>query len=150
MAVANNLFKFTCMQTINRFLIHPVTICLLFCCLIISGESTGGFYILYLLIGLPHGVLHSLLGTAGVVVLILSLYFKKSSVVASLGLVASGCFLLSLIRFFTQRGASYNYATFRQFVPLAILIVFLLCLLLFIFKQLELLKLRKSRSVSAV
>ena len=137
------------MQTIQRIVIHPVTICLLFCSLIISGESNGAFYIFILLMGLPHAALHSLLGVAGIIALMTSLYVKRSSIVASLQLGGSVCFILSLFRFFIQPGGSYNYPTFHQFVPLIVLIVFSLSLLLFILKQLQLLDLKKDHSVSA-
>ena len=150
MAVVNNFLKIYFMIALQRFLVHPVTIGLLFCCLIISGESIGGFYILYLFIGLPHGVLHSFLGTAGILFLIASAFFQKVLVVALLRLAASLCFIVSLIRFFTQPGASYNYSTFHQSVPMLVLIVFIIALSLFVYKQLQLLRLIKQQPASTV
>jgi len=102
-----------------------------------------------LMMGLPHGVLHALLGTGGIILMIASLYLKQSSVVAIIRLAASVCFILSLIRFFIQPGGSYNYPTFQQFVPLSLLIIFSLSLLLFILKQLQTLGVKKDKSVSA-
>ncbi|TKK64718.1 hypothetical protein FC093_21970 [Ilyomonas limi] len=138
------------MQKVKRFLVHPVTICILFCGLIISGQSNGAFYIFILLLGLSHGVLHSLLGIGGIMLIIASLYLKRSSIVALIRLAASVCFILSLLCFFMQPGGDYNYPTFRQFVPLVVLIIFLLALLLFILKQFQSLRLKKDQSVSAI
>ncbi len=137
------------MKRIKNLLLHPVTVCILFCSLIISGESNGGFYIFILLLGLPHGALHSLLGIGGIILLIASLYPKRLMFVATLRLISSVCFALSLIRFFTQPGGSYNYPTFHQFVPLAVMIVFSFSLLLFILNQLQLLGIRKNQFLSA-
>lgn len=138
------------MQTVLRFLSHPITLCVLFCSLIISGESYGGVYSLILLAGLIVGALHSILGIAGVIMIIGSLYIKHSVRAALVRLAASVCLILSLIRFFTQPGGSYNYSTFHQFVPLTLFVVLSLSLLLFIFKQVQLLGFKKDRSVSAM
>ena len=138
------------MQTIKGLFMHPITVCILFCSLVISGESNGGFYIFILLLGLPHGVLHSLLGMTGILLLISSFYPKRLNLVATLRLISSICFVSSLVRFFTQPGGSYDYPTFHQFVPLTILIVFVVSLISFVFKQLKLLGLNKSRSLSAL
>ena len=138
------------MQTIKRFLVHPVTICFLFCSLIISGESYGGFYIFILLLGLPYGALHSMLGITGILILIASYYPKRLAFVATLRLISSICLILSLIRFFTQPGGSYNYPTFHQLVPLIVLIIFSSSLLFFVLDQLQLLGVRKKQFLSAL
>lgn len=138
------------MQTVKHFLVHPVTVCFLFCSLVISGESYGGFYIFILLIGLQSVALHSILGIAGVIIIMISLSMKYSIGAAAVRLVASVCFIASLVRFFMQPGGSYNYPTFHQFVPLTLLLIFSLSLLLFIIKQLQLLNFKKDRSVSAM
>jgi len=147
MAVA---IKIIYMRKIERFLAHPITICTLFCGLIISGQSNGAFYLFILLMGLSHGVLHSLLGIGGIILIIVSGYLKGSFIVALLRLAASVCFIVSLLCFFMQTGGDYNYPTFRQFVPLGVLIIFSLSLLLFILKQLQSLHFKKDQSASAV
>lgn len=40
---------------------HPVVIIIAFLLILINGEHLGGFYLLYILLGLPHGAVHSLL-----------------------------------------------------------------------------------------
>lgn len=118
------------MKAITRVLFHPITICFLFCFLLISGELNAAFYIFILLLGLPHGVLHSLLGIIGIILMMSSLFIQRKQQVYSLRIFGAVCFLLSLIRFFTQPGGSYNYPTFHQSVPLIILSVFLVLLML--------------------
>ena len=137
------------MRNIKRFLVHPITLCVLFCSLIISGESNGGLYIFILLMGLPFGALHSLIGITGIVILILSFYPKRTTLVAAFRLISCICFVASLVRFFVQPGGNYNYPTFHQFVPLAILITFSLSLLLFVLNQMQLLGIRMNQFLSA-
>ena len=138
------------MKTALKILVHPLTICLLFCFLIISGEESAFFYIILLLLGLPHGVLHSILGILGILLLLSSAFLKERSVMSILRLAGALCFILSLIRFFTQPGASYNYNTLRESVPLFLLVIFSLLLLLFIIHQLRILILRGKPPLSAL
>ena len=55
---------------------HPVTLIISFLFILISGEHWGGFYILYLLLALPHGGLHALLGFVGIVILVIAMNKK--------------------------------------------------------------------------
>ncbi len=117
------------MKTVMQIFIHPVTISLLFCFLIISGESSAVFYFFALLLGFVHGVFHSIIGLVGII-LLLSSMVSKSNYKHLLDIIGAMCMLISLIRFFTQPGADYNYNTFRESVPLILMIVFLSLLLL--------------------
>lgn len=117
------------MKLAMQILIHPVTISLLFCFLIISGESSAFFYIVLLIMGSLEGVLHSLLGLAGLILLILSLLVSKQYQKHLFDIAGVVCMLVSLIRFFTQPGADYNYNTFRESVPLTMLVIFVSLLL---------------------
>jgi len=138
------------MKTALKILVHPLTICLLFCFLIISGEESAFFYIFILLLGLPHGVLHSILGILGIVLLLSSVFLKERIVMSILNLAGALCFILSLVRFFTQPGASYNYNTLRESVPLILLVLFSLLLLVFIIQQLRMLTSRRKPPLSAL
>jgi hypothetical protein len=138
------------MKTALKILIHPITICLLFCFLIISGESTGFFYIFLLLLGLPHGVLHSMLGIAGIGLLLSSIAMKESNRLYIIRLAGALCLILSLVRFFTQPGASYNYNTLRASVPLSLLIIFSLLLLLFMLNQVYMLVSKRKPPISVL
>jgi hypothetical protein len=46
---------------------HPITLMMIFLIVLISGEAFGGPYIVYLVLGLPHGADYALTGVAGVV-----------------------------------------------------------------------------------
>ncbi len=133
------------MKVFKSILFHPVTVCILFCFLLISGESNGTFYFWILLIGLPHGVLHSILGIVGIILLLASLFLTAPRISYWLRIAGILCFVLSLLRFFTQPGGSYNAPTFHQTVPLAILFLFISVLLLFLIHCLrQLNKLRRT------
>ena len=114
------------MKAFMRILFHPAIICFLFCFLIISGESNAAFYAFILLIGLPHAVLHSLLGTAGIFLMLASIVMQKKKQLCFFRICGAICFILSLVRFFTQLGADYNYPTFHQSLPLILLSAFLI------------------------
>ena len=123
------------MKFLMQIFIHPVTISLLFCFLIISGESSAVFYFFALLLGFVHGVFHCIIGVAGIVFLLASIV-SKSNYKHLLDIIGALCMLISLIRFFTQPGADYNYNTFRESVPLILMIVFLSLLILNLFYHL--------------
>ena len=138
------------MKAIKHVLFHPVTICFLFCFLIISGESNGAFYLFILVIGLPHGAVHSILGIIGITLMFSSVMIQKKRLVYSFRICGAICFILSLFRFFIQPGADYNYPTFHQTVPLLVLTVFSILLLLFIINQLRLISPKKRNSSVSV
>ncbi len=137
------------MQLIKRVIIHPAVVCILFCFIIISGESTGYFYLTLLMLGLSHGLLHSVLGIGGLLLLAFLGIKKNSVLIIILRLLGSASLLLSLVRFFTQPGGSYNYNTFHEVVPLVSLIVFCIVLLSFIFNQFHLF-FRNRESISSL
>ncbi len=134
------------MKKMVRILTHPILLILSFCFLIISGEAMGGFFLIYLLFGLPHGGLHSILGFAGIALLIIALYSSKHNHKSEvLQITGALCFAGSLICFFTQPGASYNYDTFYQTVPLSTIILFTVLLLFFVAVNIHrIIKLRSS------
>ena len=125
------------MLQLKRIIVHPITVCFLFCFIIISGESTGYFYLTLLMLGLSHLSLHSILGIGGILMVLSSAYKKNKSFVSIFALLGGACLLLSLIIFFLQPGGNYNYPTFRQFVPLTVLVLFSLSFLFFILKQIR-------------
>jgi len=91
----------------------------------------GGFYLLYILLGLPHFVLHAILGILGIICLLFTYYNKKTGM---LFLRALGAFFMiaSLLYFFLQENGSYNYNTFHEMLPLSTLIVFGILIIVFI------------------
>ena len=107
---------------------HPFTLLISFFMILISGEHWGGFYLLYLLLGLPHGAIHSILALIGVSLILLSNYKYKRNrfTFFEYALNISGAFLLilSLFLFFSNDRRQYNYGTFNQWIPLCTLGLF--------------------------
>lgn len=135
------------MIRLKHILSHSITVSILFCLIIISGQSTGFFYLTLLMLGLTHVLLHSVLGIGGLILAFLSGGKKSSPIKAYIGLSGTVCMVLSLLRFFTQPGGGYNYPTFHQFVPLLILAIFFISLSCFVYKHLHSLKIKKNQSV---
>lgn len=129
------------MRIVNIFA-APYSLIAAFCLLLISGEHLGGFYLLYLLLALPHGGLHALLALAGIALLVLTHKYgtrEGFSAVRLTGAVAGVALMIgSLYAFFNYNATGYNDGTFEQAVPIATFIlagclafVFLFCNILF-------------------
>ncbi len=136
------------MVRLKHIFSHSITVAILFCVIIISGQSTGFFYLTLLMLGLTHVLLHSILGIAGLILVFLSGGSKQTPVKAYIGLSGAVSMILSLVRFFTQPGGSYNYPTFHQFLPLLMLSLFFVSFLLFVLKQLQSFRMKKNQSLS--
>lgn len=87
--------------------------------IMISGEHTGGFYALYLLTALPFGITYALVGTAGIIILLLNYNLNRSIGVIKQSLNIGGLALLlySLLLFFKSDTKHYNWGTFEQGFP---------------------------------
>jgi hypothetical protein len=133
------------MNRILLIVLHPLFIVLLFCGLIIYGEEMASFYISILMLGLPYGIMHAIVGVVGIALLVIGMILPKKTIPSIVNLLGALCLIISLYRFFTQPGASYNYNTFRALVPLILIIVFAFLITLFIIKQLRIL-VRNNRS----
>lgn len=110
---------------------HPVMVMCIFLLLLISGESFGGFYLIYFLIGLPHGVPHALLALAGLGVMFTGykIYRNQFHIIKPLlYLLGSGLMILALVTFFAA-SKGYNDPTFHQAVPLFTFVLFGICVL---------------------
>lgn len=117
-----------------RVLTHPFFVVLCFCCVIISGEQMGGIYLFYILLGLPHLVLHSVFGVLGIALLLIAYrhHLKRTFFLR----VAGAVFMIaSLLYFFLQRNGGYNYNTFHEVLPVTTLIIFTVVVIIFIFKK---------------
>lgn len=110
---------------------HPVMVMSLFLLLLISGESFGGFYVLYILLGLPHGVPHALLAVLGIGVMLTGykIYQGQTHPLKSLlYLAGNGLMFFALLTFFAA-SKGYNDPTFHQPAPLISFLLFGLCTL---------------------
>lgn len=108
---------------IAKLLSAPYMLVIAFLLLLISGKHIGGFYLLYLLLALPHGGIHALLALAGIACLLLTHKYcswQHHGTIRLLGAIAGVALLAgSLLSFFTYDATGYNDGTFEQAVPIA-------------------------------
>ncbi len=126
------------MKTFN-IITHPLLLIASFLFILISGEHLGGFYLMYILIALPHGGIHALLALTGIVLLVFSYSIYKRAnkifLVPTLDILGVCCLVFSLFFFFHRDKRGYNDGTFEQLVPQITLVLFSLLSLLFIIKN---------------
>ncbi len=108
-----------------RLVTNPYVLIVAFSCVLISGKHLGGFYLLYILLGLPHAAIHSVLGMAGIILIV----FSDQKLGGTLKFVSNliGLFLMvaSLFVFFYRDKENYNIGTFYQVVPQLVFALFL-------------------------
>lgn len=110
---------------------HPVSVMCVYLLLLISGESFGGFYVLFILLGLSHGVPDTIVSTLGLGIMLLGykIYRKKyHPIKPALYILGDVVMIIGLIMFF-QTAKGYSYATFHQIAPLVSFALFGLCVL---------------------
>ncbi len=96
---------------------HPVMTICLFLVILITGESIGGVYLFYLLLALPHALIHSIFAISGIIILVVSYSsIKKIGSLAKSYMNIAGILLLvlSLFSFFYNDKGHYNYGTFHS------------------------------------
>ncbi len=122
------------MKTLKA-LSHPFLVITSFLLVLISGEHFGGFYAIYLLMALPHGGGHAILGLLGILLLIFGYYRYKRAykylIEPLINVAGIGCLAFSFVLFFL-RDKGYNDATFEQLVPQISLVLFGVLATLFI------------------
>ena len=111
-----------------KYLTHPTILIISFLLILISGEQFGGFYLLYILLALPHGGIHAILATLGIIILIYSNYKYKRQfsflIEPILNITGAILLILSLGLFFNNDLRHYNYGTFFQIIPIITLTLF--------------------------
>jgi hypothetical protein len=115
-----NKFKLSSMK-LFKFLSHPYTLVISFLFILISGEHLGGFYALYILLGLTHGVAHSLLGFFGILLLLISYHaaFKQKGYLRQvLNIIGVAMLIASVFYFFKNDAQRYNWGTFEEGLPM--------------------------------
>ena len=121
---------------LRNIITHPLAVMISFMIVLISGEHVGGFYIIYLLMGITHGTVPSLLGIGGIILLAPGLLIaqrKQASSIYLLNITGILLMMLSLFLFFFNDIQLYNINTFYQFIPFCTIILFCLLALLFLF-----------------
>src|SRR6478672_4523712 len=88
---------------IIRWIGHPIIVIILYLLLIIEGDEFGGFFMLYLLLSIPHLVPYSLVAAFGLVLLIFAFNYRGSKIIAASSYLAGyTLMLLSLLMFFSK------------------------------------------------
>lgn len=113
-----------------KFITHPLTLIISFITLLISGQHIGGFYIVYLILGLSHASIHSILGFTGIGLLLFgnikSKHWDKHFVIIFVNLAGIIFMWTSLFLFFYNDHDNYNIATLYESVPLTLILIFFL------------------------
>jgi Na+/melibiose symporter-like transporter len=108
---------------------HPIAVMSMYLLLIISGQSFGGFYLLYILLGLPHGVPDAILAVTGLGLMLLGykLFRKRYNPVKPLLYTVSIAVMIYSLVVFFRLSKGYNDPTFHQTVPLISFALFGVC-----------------------
>lgn len=118
-----------------KIITHPVLLILSFLFILISGEHLGGFYLLYLLLALPHGGIHALVALVGISMLIFTyIKFNRENryiIEAIINMAGAACLVVSLFLFFYNDRSGYNAGTFEQLMPQITLVLFGLLVIAF-------------------
>jgi hypothetical protein len=124
-----------------RFVTHPLILLASWSLVLISGEHTGGPYIMYLFLGFPKAFAYSVLGYITILILLLSVIFIKKKSPAfgypMLNLMGSVVSFVSITAFFIGDKTGYNYGTFYSLVPLITVAVYLTILALFNYRYIK-------------
>jgi len=114
----------------KKLITHPLTVIATFLIIIISGQQFGGFYLLYLILGLPHAAIHSITGVCGIALLLFNILqsklWNRNQISALINLGGIVLLWLSLFLFFNNDKSNYNIATFYQLLPQILLLLFLI------------------------
>lgn len=124
--VTENVIKLIFMKAV-KIVSNPYTLTISFLFIIISGQHLGGFYIIYLLLALPHFGIYAILALIGILLLLITFHSKKlkSSITGPIVNIVGALMLsASIFLFFYTDNEHYNYGTFYQLVPLVTLILF--------------------------
>ena len=127
------------MKAINT-ISHPLILIIAFSLILISGQHLGGVYLLYILLALPQGSIHAVLAVSGICILIFSNYKYKGSftylIEPLLNIAGVILLILSLFFFFQRDSRHYNDSTFYQLFPQVSLAVFVILAIIFLINNL--------------
>ncbi len=99
---------------------HPVSVMSMYLLLIISGESIGGFYTLFVFMRLFHGVPDAFVSALGLGAMLLGYKICRKEyhpIKTGLYLLGSGLMIIGLVMFF-ETTDGHNNPTFHKAVPL--------------------------------
>lgn len=116
---------------------HPVVLVIIYLLLIIEGDNFGGFYLLYLVLSLPHGVAYAVvaaLGIAGVIVAF-NMHLPRFALLKTVLYLLGFCLMILSLLLFFARG--YSWETFQLGIPLSTFILFGVCSICFLIRTLS-------------
>jgi hypothetical protein len=139
-----------------KIITHPVLLIISFLFILISGQHLGGFYLLYLLLALPHLGIHAVSAIIGIILLLFR-YFKfnrqrKYIIEPVINIIGAGCLVFSLYKFFNNDKQGYNDGTFEELVPQITLVLFGLLTIAFVINKIIKIFVKKpfNRNLSAI
>jgi hypothetical protein len=99
---------------------NPLVVTGIFLLVLISGEQFGGFYLIYLLLGLPNGAPHAIIAVIGILFLVLgcTVHSKQYNKIKPLLCVMGDLIIIVALITFFKNSKGYNDATFHQAIPL--------------------------------
>jgi hypothetical protein len=103
---------------------HPVLLVIIYLLLIIEGDQFGGFFMLYLLLALPHFVPYALAAALGIACIVLGFNLRKGnyhSLKPMLFLSGYCLMILSLLVFFSKGN---KWETFELAIPILTFVIF--------------------------
>ena len=108
---------------ILKFIGHPVILIIIYLLLVIEGDEFGGFFMMYLMLALPHLVPYSVVAGVGLLLVIVAFnmsakYWRVLPILYLLGYILM---IVSLVMFF-EKGNKWQ--TFELTVPRFTFIVF--------------------------
>jgi predicted permease len=129
---------------------HPVVLICAYLLFITEGENFGGFYMVYLMLALPHGVPYAVLAALGIACVVLGFNFNKNLIYwikPLLYLIGLILMVSSLINFFATGDQS---GTFQEKVPLATFVIVCVCFFCFFLSALSLFQNPRSKTVATI
>lgn len=115
---------------IIKWISHPIIVCFAFLMILVSGDHFGGVYLLYVLMALPQGGLHSILAFCGIALLAINYarYRRQSLYLLDPLLNIIGVFMLyASLWIFFFRSWEENDNTFGQTIPISTVILYVVC-----------------------
>jgi hypothetical protein len=119
---------------------HPVLFVIIYLLLIIEGDHFGGFFILYLLLTLPHLVPYAVVSAFGIIGVVIGYNIEKEKQLKlklMCYFIGFCLMILALILFFAKGN---KWETFNYILPTVIFIIFGICGLCFLLNAIRLLQ----------
>lgn len=118
---------------------HPIVLICIYLLLVIEGDNFGGFYLLYLVLALPHAVLYSIIAAIGIGFIVVGFNLQGTHRLiqkSALYLLGYVLMMISLVVFFAKGN---KWSTFELTMPLLSFILLGLCSICFIISTLYML-----------